>query len=161
MSPKPKDGIDDHGDGTDPDPGPQLQPSHPPSSYPGITKLPSGFGEAFRSANDWISGKRRDDGIGTLWRVHDKLYDLNPFISLHPGGSHWLEITQGTDITEAFEASHVANVSLVEATLAKFFVEDAKNPRFSPFTFEEKGFYKTLKRRIEPIMKVGRCKLVP
>jgi cytochrome b involved in lipid metabolism len=96
-----------------------------------------------------------DDGIGkNLWRVHDKLYDLTPFIFNHPGGSHWLEMTQGTDITEAFESSHVLNVSVVEATLAKYFVEDAKQPRFSPFTFNENGFYKTLKRRIEPIMKV-------
>jgi len=62
-------------------------------------------------------GKRKDDDIGNLWRVHDKLYDLTSFISSHPGGSHWIQMTQGTDITEAFESSHVVNVSKVEATL--------------------------------------------
>jgi cytochrome b involved in lipid metabolism len=99
-------------------------------------------------------GKRKDDDIGDLWRVHDKLYDLAPFMPQHPGGSVWLELTQGTDITEAFETSHLVNVSTVEATLAKHFVRDATTPRISPYVFKENGFFKTLKRKIGPVLKV-------
>jgi hypothetical protein len=29
-----------------------------------------------------------------LWRVHDALYDLSSFISVHPGGSEWLRLTK-------------------------------------------------------------------
>jgi hypothetical protein len=83
-------------------------------------------------------GKRKDDDIGDLWRVHDKLYDLAPFMPQHPGGSVWLELTQGT----------------VEATLAKHFVRDATTPRISPYVFKENGFFKTLKRKIGPVLKV-------
>lgn len=64
-------------------------------------------------------------------------------------------IMHSTDITEAFEASHVVNVNKVEAVLAKYYVKDAEQPRNSPYTFKEEGFYKTLKRRVEPILKVG------
>lgn len=34
-----------------------------------------------------------------LWIVENKLYDLTPFIEKHPGGSTWLQITKGQDIT--------------------------------------------------------------
>jgi hypothetical protein len=53
-----------------------------------------------------------------------------------------------------FEVSHVVNVTLVENMLAKHFVSDAKQPRLSPYTFKEDGFFKTLKRKIGPILKV-------
>lgn len=63
-------------------------------------------------------------------------------------------MTRGTDITEAFETSHVVNVRNVERILEKYFVSETNIPRISPYTFKEDGFYKTLKRRIEPIIKV-------
>ncbi|OXA51195.1 Cytochrome b5-related protein [Folsomia candida] len=124
----------------------------PPSSFPGIWKTPSGRETPFRSGYNWMESKRLDDDIGNLWRVHDKLYDLTPFIHKHPGGPDWLELTQGTDITEAFETSHIVNVDLVEKNLAKFYVQDATKPRISPYTFKENGFFKTLKKKIAPIM---------
>lgn len=65
-----------------------------------------------------------------------------------------LQSNHRTDITEAFEASHVVNVNKVEAVLAKYYVKEAQNPRNSPYTFKEQGFYKTLKRRVEPVLKV-------
>jgi len=98
----------------------------------------------------------QDDNIGAnLWRIHDKIYDFQNFVDSHPGGSHWLIKTKGTDITEAFETSHVVNPSLVESMLSKFFVKDATEPRNSPYTFNSTGFYKTLKRKIQPILKVN------
>lgn len=83
--------------------------------------------------------------------MHDNLYDLQDFIDKHPGGKDWIKFTQGTDITEAYEASHVAfDPSKI---LEKYYVKPATKPRNSPYTFEDDGFYKTLKRKIKPILK--------
>ena len=42
----------------------------------------------------WLAGKRLDDDAEGFWRIHDKLYDLTDFISRHPGGSEWLQLTK-------------------------------------------------------------------
>jgi len=99
-----------------------------------------------KTAAQWTRGKKLTDECGELWRVHDKLYDLTNFIDSHPGGKMWLECTKGTDITEAFESSHLDGPK-VESILAKFFRKEATTKRQSPFTFEKDGFYRTLKRR--------------
>ena len=97
------------------------------------------------TADKWMRDKRRDDGYGHLWRVHDDLYDLSSFMDRHPGGREWLRVTQGMDVTEVFEASHLnADVELI---LKKYLVGPAVNERNSPFTFHRDGFYMTLKRR--------------
>jgi hypothetical protein len=56
------------------------------------------------------------------------------------------KLLQGTDITEAFETHHIS--SLPENLLMKFYVRKARTKRHSPFTFDEFGFYRTLKRRV-------------
>lgn len=96
--------------------------------------------------------KRQDDNLGPYWRVHNKLYDLNDFITKHPGGPDWLKFTKGIDITEAFEASHVRSFTKVEQVLAKYYIRHIESPRNSPYTFHESGFYRTLKRRADPIL---------
>lgn len=55
------------------------------------------------------------------------------------------------DITEAFESHHLSPTP--EKLLSQFFVRKASKPRNSPFTFEDDGFYRTLKRRIEEALK--------
>ncbi|CAG7730263.1 unnamed protein product, partial [Allacma fusca] len=122
------------------------------SSFPGLWKY---TGKRSISADnyDWLEAKRRDDNVGDLWRVHDKLYNLSAFIQKHPGGADWIELTRGTDITELYEASHMINVHNVEKILEKYFVQQIHTPRNSPYTFKTDGFYKTLKRRAEPILK--------
>jgi hypothetical protein len=109
-------------------------------------KYPSYRDEKLKSCKRWMDGKRVDDGAKGLWRVHDKLYDLTDFIQRHPGGSMWLEMTKGVDITEQFESQHITD--LAEKTLAKFFVRNAEQPRNYKITFNENGFYKTLKRKV-------------
>lgn len=94
----------------------------------------------------WLAGKRIDDNAEGLWRVHDKLYDLTDFIDHHPGGSNWLQITKGIDITEQFETHHITTKA--ENMLSKFYVRDAIAPRNYKYTYDENGFYKTLKRRV-------------
>lgn len=108
----------------------------------------------------WMRSKARDDaarlGIPeNLWCVHGKLYDLSKFMNRHPGGRYWLEVTRGSDITEAVETHHL-NEPAVDAVLSKTFVRDAPKaaeaalaPRF---TYKKDGFYKTLKRRATEVL---------
>jgi hypothetical protein len=57
-------------------------------------KYPSHRDEPLKTGLRWLKGKRADDGAEGLWRIHDKLYDLNEFIQKHPGGAEWIELTQ-------------------------------------------------------------------
>lgn len=56
-------------------------------------------------------------------------------------------IAQGTDITEAFEVHHL-NFAKAENLLEDYYVREAVLPRNFKLTFEETGFYRTLRRRI-------------
>ncbi len=83
-----------------------------------------------------------------LWRVGDDVYDLSSFVNVHPGGAEWLELTKGTDITEAFHTCHVF-VNRAEAVLAKYHVRSCSDiPRTSPYTFHPDGFYCRLRSRV-------------
>ncbi|EFA08577.1 cytochrome b5-related protein [Tribolium castaneum] len=123
------------------------------SSSLGI-KYPTLRDDPLKNGLQWLKGKRADDGAEGLWRVHDNLYDLSDFVNLHPGGAEWLQLTKGTDITEAFETHHLTTTA--EKLVEKYFIRKAKTPRNSPFTFKEGDFYKTLKRNI-----VEKLKYVP
>jgi Cytochrome b5-like Heme/Steroid binding domain len=119
------------------------------------TKRPSNRDNVLnQTAEGWLEGKRMDDDIGeNVWRVHDSLYDLNEFIHLHPGGADWLVATRGTDITEAFESHHPLNESATRRLLGKYRVSPIDKRRFTPYSFESKGFYATFKRRVAPILR--------
>ncbi|CAG0894459.1 unnamed protein product [Cyprideis torosa] len=108
-------------------------------------------GMSIVTVDAWMRRRREMDGAEGLWRIGDKLYDLEPFMDRHPGGRAWLEMTQGTDITEAVEIYHPDGQPKPEL-LQKFYQREARTPRISPFTLEEDGFYKTLKRRVKPIL---------
>lgn len=95
---------------------------------------------------DWLKAKQFDDNAEGLWRINNKLYDFVNFIERHPGGADWLELTQGTDITELFETHHIS--SKPEMLLRNFYVKEAKEPRNYKITFSEDGFYKTLKKKV-------------
>lgn len=41
------------------------------------------------------------------WVINNKMYDLLPFISKHPGGSEWIKYTQGQEITEQYVVHHL------------------------------------------------------
>lgn len=49
-------------------------------------------------------------------------------------------------MTEAFESYHITDKA--SQVLSKFYVREAKSPRNYKFTFEDNGFYRTLKRRV-------------
>jgi len=105
--------------------------------------------DSAKSSMRWIKCRVKDDNCNGLWRIHDTLYDLSSF--KHPGGQDWITLTKGTDITEAFETMHIQNIS--STMLDKFKVEPAIGPRNYRYTFKEDGFYKTLKRKVQPILK--------
>lgn len=62
-------------------------------SFPQL-KYPSLRDEGLKHPVQWLAGKALDDGAEGLWRVHDGIYDLNTFMSQHPGGSEWLELSK-------------------------------------------------------------------
>ncbi|KAK6621298.1 hypothetical protein RUM43_011604 [Polyplax serrata] len=117
------------------------------SEYSGIsTSKVWREGRYFGTVDDWLEKKKKEDGAEGLWRIHDNLYDLTTWMKKHPGGSHWLEYTKGTDITEAFEINHIRGNA--EKVLKKFYVRRAKGNRSYSTTFNEMGFFKTLKRKL-------------
>lgn len=59
-----------------------------------VNKYPSHRDDLFRGCWSWLAGRRDDDGAEGLWRIHDKLYDVNKFIDKHPGGREWLELSR-------------------------------------------------------------------
>lgn len=59
-----------------------------------IRKYPAYRDSYVNGSWKWIEGKRKDDYAEGFWRIHDKLYDLTDFITKHPGGKYWLEITK-------------------------------------------------------------------
>lgn len=95
-----------------------------------------------------MESKRQDDNIEDgLWRIHNTLYDLTDFIENHPGGPDWLRLTKGQDITEAFLCHHLVD-KRVEPLLKKYRVRETTRPRNSKLTFNEDGFYMTLRRKV-------------
>lgn len=115
-------------------------------------KQPSYRKDSSKSVRRWLETKRANDNAEGLWRVHDKLYDLINFIQRHPGGADWLELTQGTDITELFETHHVRGKA--ELLLSSFYIREAKMPRNYRITFCDDGFYKTLKKKVNDQLSV-------
>ncbi|KAG5882183.1 hypothetical protein JTB14_016451 [Gonioctena quinquepunctata] len=99
----------------------------------------------------WLEDKKDTDGAEGFWRVHDGIYDLTDFIKEHPGGSDWLELTKGNDITEAFETHHL--IDHPQEILKKYYKSKAKTRRNAPFTFAEDGFYRTLKAEVRKVLK--------
>jgi cytochrome b involved in lipid metabolism len=109
-------------------------------------KPPSFRSKPAKSTDEWLKSKKVDDNADGLWRVHDKLYDLINFVNRHPGGADWLNLTQGTDITELFESHHISGKA--DLLLHSFYICEAKKPRSYRVTFCDDGFYKTLKKKI-------------
>ncbi|XP_017782535.1 PREDICTED: cytochrome b5-related protein-like isoform X2 [Nicrophorus vespilloides] len=121
----------------------QLVPEKPKSTLGFATPYPTLRDHPLHTPEQWLEGKRTDDRAENLWRINDSLYDLTDFIEKHPGGQDWLKFSKGTDITEAFTCHHLSNVP--ETIVKKFYVREAKEPRNTPFTLKDDGFYKTLK----------------
>lgn len=120
-----------------------------PSARPGRRELPNPAGSA--STKTHLELRRQaETNSSSLWRIHEKFYDLEPYLDVHPGGRPWLELTRGTDATAAFEAHHLDGPR-VEAVLQQYYVRDVVEGEFEygdRFTYAEDGFWRTLRRRV-------------
>lgn len=94
-----------------------------------------------------MKSRHNDDNAEGLWRLNDTLYDLTDFIESHPGGSDWIKLTKGTDITEAFEVHHIYP-ERPGSVLEKYKIRKTSEPRNFKFTFDDNGFYRTFKRKV-------------
>lgn len=59
-----------------------------------LNKYPSYRNDGVNGCWKYLQGRRKDDNAESLWRVHDKLYDLSDFIDQHPGGRQWLILSR-------------------------------------------------------------------
>lgn len=59
-----------------------------------LNKYPSHRRDLLNGCWKYMQGRRIDDNAEGLWRVHEKLYDLNEFIGKHPGGEQWLILSK-------------------------------------------------------------------
>jgi hypothetical protein len=92
-----------------------------------------------------------DETNRKYWRIYDNLYDLSEF--KHPGGTEWISMTRGNDITELFESSH-PDIEKVKKIIPKYLIGSANEPRNSgAFTFEKNGFYSVFRERAWQILK--------
>merc|ERR1719446_98006 len=82
--------------------------------------------------------------------VHGKWYDLSNYIHKHPGGPTWLKLTKGQDITEAFEVHHL-NHEKAEKVLKTMYVKDAAEGYIGRYSWDDSGFYRTLRSRVQKI----------
>ncbi|XP_070153067.1 cytochrome b5-related protein isoform X3 [Polyergus mexicanus] len=112
------------------------------STVPGLIYLPA---RENRTAAHFLEARRKIDGAEGLWRIENKLYDLEAFANSHPGGAEWIRLTKGTDITELFQSHHITDKA--ERLLPKFYIREAATQRSVPLTFLSDGFYRTFKRR--------------
>ena len=60
----------------------------------------------------WIQDKADYDSMlwgspKKYWIIDNKMYDLSEFCQKHPGGSNWITLTQGHDISEHFQVHHL------------------------------------------------------
>eukprot|EP01125_Pyxidicula_operculata_P001858 TRINITY_DN1172_c2_g1_i1.p1 TRINITY_DN1172_c2_g1~~TRINITY_DN1172_c2_g1_i1.p1 ORF type:complete len:467 (+),score=39.87 TRINITY_DN1172_c2_g1_i1:90-1490(+) len=122
--------------------------SKPPTpSPPHLKALPLRSESVPNLRENWLKGKQLGDNLvdPKLWKIHGQYYDLSSFE--HPGGKEWLDLTRGTDCTEAFEVHHI-EIKKVSALLPKYLVKSIPTEEGTRFTFEPKGFYSVLREKI-------------
>ena len=86
-----------------------------------------------------------------MWYLYGKKYDLNDYLSFHPGGSTILENTRGqSDITALFETYHAfSNKTFYQKILTDYEVTDP-NPNPNPDSYDFTN-YRLLTERIRKI----------
>ncbi|XP_043250834.1 cytochrome b5-related protein [Colletes gigas] len=114
------------------------------SSIPGLKPFPERH-DKFKTPRAFLEGRSKIDGAEGLWRIRDRLYDLETFAKFHPGGEEWIRLTKNTDITELFETHHLTDKAA--SLLPKYYIREAVSERSVPLTFEPNGFYNTFKKR--------------
>jgi fatty acid desaturase len=96
--------------------------------------------------------------LSKLWVLHGQVYDFTDFVKFHPAGSKAILLGRGRDCTVLFESYHTILPS--DALLEKYRVsapnaklEESRSAKL--FSFEEGGFYRTLKQRTREYFKTN------
>jgi len=96
--------------------------------------------------------------LSKLWVLHGQVYDFTDFVKYHPAGSRAILLGRGRDCTVLFESYHTILPS--DALLEKYRVsapnaklEESRSAKL--FSFEEGGFYRTLKQRTREYFKTN------
>lgn len=90
------------------------------------------------------------------WIIHNKAYNLEPYMKNHPGGSHMLAIGRGRDCTELYESVHSMSDKHLQAILQKYEVPlpegyDAlmeENAKTHQFSWDDASFYNSLNAKV-------------
>lgn len=84
-----------------------------------------------------------------MWKIHGKVYDLNPFLEHHPGGRLILEQAEGVDdLTAAFESYHaMSDIEKIKKIMLKYEIKDKTYEK--EFNFDENMFYFKLKDKVK------------
>lgn len=88
-----------------------------------------------------------DKSLQQLWYIHGKYYDLDPFLSQHPGGD-FITLGRGHDCTALWESVH-GGKPMPRHLLARYEVSVENPLPYLPlFLWQEDGFYRTLQHRV-------------
>jgi len=137
------------------------------TQYTHLTAKPSSKDSIWHNdkvANDKILSnyaKKNKTPPFPVWRYKNRLYDLREFYDKHPGGRIWLERTKNSDITDYVLSFHF-NDKKIELILKKYEISGKELEKYdfhiennnkigrpgSFLSFEENGFYMTLKKRV-------------
>ncbi len=114
-----------------------------------------------------LAKQQDDDEPSALWYVHGKAYQLEAFMSKHPGGAHALSLGQGRDCTALFESYHPFTerhravlgkyeVEVPASVLDQYVVKRDAAPSEKKEKEEKEGegdlFYETLKARVGQVL---------
>ena len=110
---------------------------------------------------DFESSKPLNNLDPKLWYLYGKAYDFRDFVVRHPGGKQAILLGQGRDCTALFESYHTNLPS--NELIKKFRVPDDDDKVKSlkldkTFTFDDDGFYHTLKKRTVKYFKDNQIK---
>lgn len=105
-------------------------------------------------ATEWLEDRAARDGAeggcpSDLWLIDGVLYDMSSFVDSHPGGRQWLQMTRGSDCTDAFETHHL-NMKRARSVLQRFAVgRPAKEPsgKTAAYIWRDDGFYRSTRHR--------------
>jgi len=109
---------------------------------------------------DWVEDRvARDGSVGHvpshLWLIGGTLYDLSTYLDAHPGGRFWLEVTRGTDCTDAFEVHHI-NMTRALSVLGRFAVGHQPKQLVgatASYVWSDQGFYRTTRRKVREVLR--------
>jgi fatty acid desaturase len=82
-----------------------------------------------------------------MWNIHGKMYDLNNFMDIHPGGRTILEAIEGPDdLSATFESYHsMCDMKKIKNMMKKYEVGVCAPTNF---LFDDNGFYRTVQKRV-------------